>query len=242
MSDTPSTVFNERPDEVRKRPSAVDIVISEIKTLLKNGQLRPGDKIPNETELSRIFGTSRGPIREAVRALVALGVLEIRRGDGTYISVSSPTTAVDHLLFHLLLDRPDQKELRDLRYMIELGMVEMLLANARDTDIEEMEGLNRKMEELIESGSRDTDAISALDIAFHKIIGRSTRNKLVEKIYSFTLELFTPSIEQTHAMPNAGNISSKVHKAILNGIKERDYDKTKAAIVQSLKVWENLSR
>jgi len=241
MSDAKSRLFDGQSSASNKRPSAVETVIEEIKTLLKNGQLRPGDKIPNELELSRIFAISRGPIREAVRALVALGILEIRRGDGTYISDSSPTTAVDHLLFHILLDRPQLKEIRDLRYMIELGMVEMLLTNIEEQDVEELESINREMEELIDSGSREVELISQLDVAFHKKIGHSTRNRLVEKIYDFTLELFSPTIEQTHAMPNAGNISSDVHKAILSGIKQRDHDKTRAAIVRSLKVWEDLS-
>ena len=233
-------VFIESAPEAQKA-SAVDTVTHKIRELVKNGQLKPGDKLPNETELSRIFGTSRGPIREAVKALVALGILEIKRGDGTYISVSSARTAVDQLLFQLLLSKTEQKELRELRYMMELGMVDAILKNAQPEDIQEMESLNARMEELIAMGNQEAKTITQVDLAFHKVMGRSTKNGLLEKIYDFTLELFSASIEKTHLMPQAGDISTRVHNAILEGIRERDQEKTKNAILQSLKVWESLS-
>jgi GntR family transcriptional repressor for pyruvate dehydrogenase complex len=240
MAEKKTSVFIESASEPQKT-SAVEMVIHKIRELVKNGRLKSGDKIPNETELSRIFGTSRGPIREAVKALVALGILEIKRGDGTYISDSSAETAVDHLLFQLLLSKTELKELRELRYMMELGMVDAILKNAQPEDLKEMESLNTRMEELIAAGSRDAEAITRLDLAFHKAMGRSTENGLVERIYNFTLELFSASIEKTHLMPQAGNISTRVHKAILDGIRERDQAKTKNAILESLKVWESLS-
>ncbi|HTP58575.1 MAG TPA: GntR family transcriptional regulator, partial [Spirochaetia bacterium] len=120
MRDSKTSVFVGLTPDVQ-RASAVDTVIHKIRELVKSGQLKPGDRLPNETELSKAFGTSRGPIREGVKALVALGVLDVRRGDGTYISESSARTAVDQLLFQLLLSKAEQKELRELRSMMELG-------------------------------------------------------------------------------------------------------------------------
>jgi DNA-binding FadR family transcriptional regulator len=240
MKEKKAAAFLSIGTEAQKK-SAVDIVIEKIRQLVKNGQLKPGDKLPNETELSRIFGTSRGPIREAVKALVALGVLDIKRGDGTYISVSSARTAVDRLLFQILLGKTDQKELRELRCMMELGMVDVILQNAQPEDIRELEAANSAMEQLIHSESKDPKEITRKDLAFHKIMGRSTRNSLVERIYDFTLELFSASIEKTHMMQEAGDVSIRVHTAIIEGIRERNKDKTTSAIVESLRVWESLS-
>lgn len=241
MARDSSRAFSSHPPRPQGRRTAVDTVIDEIKNLLKTGQLKPGDRLPNETDLSQIFGTSRGPIREAVKALVALGILEIRRGDGTYISTSSATTAVDYLLFHLLLDRPEEVELRQLRYMMELSMVDILIESATSEDVESLESLNHQMSEHIESGSDDIERITQLDLAFHKALAKATRNKLVERIYDFTLELFSSSIMKTHSLPEAGNVSTQVHQSILEGIRERDREKTRAAVVRSLKVWESLS-
>jgi len=240
MRDSKTSVFVGLTPDVQ-RASAVDTVIHKIRELVKSGQLKPGDRLPNETELSKAFGTSRGPIREGVKALVALGVLDVRRGDGTYISESSARTAVDQLLFQLLLSKAEQKELRELRSMMELGMVDSILKNARPEDILEMESLNAQMEKLIASGNHDAREITQKDLEFHKTMGRSTRNSLVEKIYDFTLELFSASIEKTHSMPEAGDFSISLHNAILEGIRERNQDKTKEAILQSLRVWERLS-
>src|SRR6056297_1598946 len=92
-----------------KRESAVDLVINTIKKLIINKKLQPGDRLPSEMELANSFDVSRGSIREAMKILSAFGIVEIKRGDGTYISDSFNKDIFDPLLFRLILegDNPD---------------------------------------------------------------------------------------------------------------------------------------
>ena len=82
-----------------RRMSAVEMVIENIKELLLTKQLKPGDKLPNEMDLAKSLSASRGSVREAMKILASFGILEIKRGDGTYISDSTSKTAIDHILF-----------------------------------------------------------------------------------------------------------------------------------------------
>ena len=95
--------------------SAPDHVIDQIKELLLAGKLRPGDRLPSEFELASGLGVSRGSIRAAMKALEVCGVVDIRRGDGTYICDHVNTKRFNPLVFSLALLGPDIAQLAQLR-------------------------------------------------------------------------------------------------------------------------------
>ena len=85
--------------EASKRESAVDIVVNSIKQLLMERRLKPGDKLPNELEISEGLGVSRGSVREAMKILSAFGLVDIRVGNGTYVCETPGNELIDSLLF-----------------------------------------------------------------------------------------------------------------------------------------------
>ena len=224
-----------------RRMSTVEMVIEKIKELLVARHLKPGDKLPNEMELTRSLLASRGSIREAMKILDAFGILEIRRGDGTYVSTSASGTAIDHILFQLIMCDADKRKLRELRELIEVGITKIILANAAEEDIRAIEEQYQRMADMLERGERDRKVLTRCDIDFHRTLGRATHNELIEKIYDFTLELFAPSIEQTHSHAEAGALALRVHRQVLEGIRNHDPEQARAAIVESIKVWASLS-
>ena len=225
-----------------QRMSTVDTVIYKIKELLIKGQLRPGDKLPNEIELAKQLKTSRGSIREAMKVLTYFGILQIKRGDGTYVSSSSPRSAIDHILFQLLLSETDLYKLSELRKLIELGMIDPIIQHADDRDLEEIECSIKEQKALMEQIPRDPERITKADLRFHYALGKATKNDLIEKIYRFTLELFTPSIAKTHEYEEGAKIAFEVHSEILAGIKERDSMRAQKAILNSIDAWIRLSK
>ncbi|MGI5888583.1 MAG: FadR/GntR family transcriptional regulator, partial [Oscillospiraceae bacterium] len=90
-----------------KRESAVDVVINSIKQLLIDGKLKPGDKIPNELEISQGLGVSRGSVREAMKILSALGIVDIKVGNGTYVRSKPDSELLDSLLFSYYITNPN---------------------------------------------------------------------------------------------------------------------------------------
>ena len=97
-----------------KRESAVDIVVNNIKQLLIERKLKPGDRLPSELEISEGMGVSRGSVREAMKILTAFGLVDIRVGNGTYICDTPGTKLMDSLLFSFFIANPDTKNLYEL--------------------------------------------------------------------------------------------------------------------------------
>ena len=125
--------FDNIKDETFKsanRESAVDHVIKTIKEALINNKLQPGERIPSELELSKRLSISRGSIREAMKILSAFGVVNIRRGEGTFIATNESKTIFDPLLFSFILSKPKIKEMVELREIMEINIKKLIINNA----------------------------------------------------------------------------------------------------------------
>ena len=119
--------------EGKRHESAVDFVVKTFRDKLEKKELRPGDRIPNETELSEMLSVSRGSVREAMKVLSALGVIDIQRGNGTFISQPDSFSNMDPLLFSFLLMSPTKKEIQDFRKAVEREILYMAIENATRT-------------------------------------------------------------------------------------------------------------
>jgi GntR family transcriptional repressor for pyruvate dehydrogenase complex len=221
------------------RKSTVDTVIDRIKQLLITQQLKPGDRLPNEMELTKRLSASRGSIREAMKVLSSFGILEIRRGDGTYVSDSTGQKVFDHLLFQVLLSKVDKQHLIELRALLELGMARIIVSEAGPADLENIRASHERMRAVMDGATLDPDALTEADIDFHKAFAAATGNVLLERIYDFTLELFQPSIRRTHEREDRNAFT--LHEDIIEGLEKRDLAATIGAINRSLDRWNALS-
>jgi len=127
------------PKKLGNEKSIVQKLIAEFKNAMINRTLKSGDKLPTEMELARRFSISRNVVREAVKMLVALGVAEIKRGRGTYITKNVSGQVIDPLVFNLLLSGGSAEKLLELREMLELGILEIVLEKVTQEDIQKME-------------------------------------------------------------------------------------------------------
>jgi GntR family transcriptional repressor for pyruvate dehydrogenase complex len=225
-----------------QRKSAVKAVVDTIERLIITRQLRPGDRLPSETELTKSLATSRGTIREAIKILASFGIVEIRRGDGTYVARSMSRHLFDHLVFQMILSDLDRKKLMELREVIELGIVKLVIANASEDDLGLVEAEYRRMAAQVAEKEVDAAALTELDLAFHRALGRATQNELIQRVYDFTLELFAPSIEETHKHKRKGQNALRLHKAILDGLQARDARRAEEAVRESIAQWELYSQ
>ena len=201
--------------KAQQRKSAVDSVIETVRDLLLTRQLKRGDRLPNEMELTKKLSTSRGSIREAMKILSSFGIVEIKRGDGTYISHSMSNRLFDHLVFHMLLSDTDKRMLRELREMLELGIIKLVISNASDEELADIRREHERMARSVEQGLTDAKLYTGLDLSFHLAIGRATKNELIRKVYEVTLDLFAPSIEETHRRPDNSRNALHHHAEIL---------------------------
>lgn len=214
-----------------KRLSAVDSVIENIKRWLLTKKLKPGDRMPNEFQLSTLLATSRGSIREAMKILAAFGIVEIRQGDGTYIARKIKSAPFDPLLFSLIASEADTRELSELRESIECTVVKLIIENASDDELIRLKELHRELEDLIAGGSALTEEIVTGDLAFHHLMAAICGNRLIEKIYNFIMEFLQPTIK--------GKGVLRAHYGILNALMRRDLEMAVTAIKESYTPWQD---
>ena len=202
--------------------SQTDVVIQELKRLVVEGALGPGSRLPIEKELAAQLGVSRGSLREGVRALVHLGVLETRQGDGTYVTELDAGRLLSSLGF--LAELPtNAAELLSVRRILEAESAAMA-AVAIDADgLDSLaEALARADSALLPTGT-DVEAFLDADADFHIRIARSTGNAALAAL----IENLIGRTERTRvirAMSDRGAVHSTQaeHYAILSQLQRHD--------------------
>ena len=224
----------------RKEESIPDVVIEAIRKALETGELKPGDKLPSEMEIAEGMSISRGSVREAMKILSAYGVVSVQRGKGTFISENTDSKGfVNPMLFNFLLIKPVQKEIVDYRYFIERSVFEMSIKNASEEDIELLEKNLEAMKKLFNQASNKS---VELEIEFHRLLGKCTKNRLLEKTYQIAMEYFFPTIERIHYNKDRLEETVEIHEISINTIKERRYEDIEKVLEMNTEIWIRLSR
>lgn len=221
--------------------SSVDYVVNNIKELLLTQKVKPGDRLPPEMELARLLSVSRGSVREAMKILSAFGIVDIRRGDGTYVAAIGGKVLFDPLLFSLILSQPTFDELKEFRLLLEKDVVRLVIANAGDDEIRLLRGVHEQMDALKGQAARSYDRLLAADLEFHGVLGRICHNGLLDKIYRFIMEYFKPFIAQSLRQHTDFSLeSAETHRRVLEAVEKRDVAAAEKAIEYSLDVWQRL--
>lgn len=154
-----------------------DKAILQVRQMILAGSWKPGDRLPPESELSEQLGLSRSSLREAVKALSLIRVLEVRRGDGTYVAPLGPEMIYDALTFLTeLYQDASAKEALSVRRLLEAGAVRGAVANIRES---QLAALKAELE------SADTTSIESLvdhDTRFHGLIAEASGNGYLASI------------------------------------------------------------
>lgn len=161
-----------------KTLSLADRTASELTQYILDHNLEPGMKIPAEKDLCVLLGTGRNTVREAVRQLAAQNVLEVRRGDGTYISERRGVSDDPFGLLFVTDKAKTSEDLMRIRMMIEPTAAGLAAENAEDGDLPALREACAACEEQIRSGADYTEA----DTAFHTQIAVCSKNIILPKL------------------------------------------------------------
>jgi GntR family transcriptional regulator, transcriptional repressor for pyruvate dehydrogenase complex len=221
--------------------SSVDFVVNSIKELLLNKKVMPGDRLPAETELTRLLSVSRGSVREAMKILSALGIVEIKRGDGTYISNRGGEVVFDPLLFSLIVSQPKFGEIKELRLILEKNVVRLAIRNAAEEEIKRLRNCFESMQALNSKEKKNYEELLAYDLEFHTILGQACKNGPLETLYKFVMQYFESYIAQSlHKQSDFSRDSIEAHKNILLAVEQRNAPAAEQAVEESLEIWEFL--
>ncbi|MGM7702312.1 FadR/GntR family transcriptional regulator [Pseudalkalibacillus sp. Hm43] len=153
-------------------------ILNKLKAIIQKDRLQPGDKLPSERELSERLNVGRSSVREALRAMELLGLIETRRGEGTFIKEARNHRLVEVLASFILNDGLVKKELTETRQMIEKNAV--LLASERRTEAQ----MDRLEDFLYQMEKNDQTGIdSVVDRDFFRIVLDAAHNSLLKRLW-----------------------------------------------------------
>ena len=179
-------------------------------------QYETGSRIPNEFQLASRFGVGRSTIREAVKLLISRGVLEVRRGSGTYV-VSTAPTDLDPLGLLQFEDKMGLAlDLANVRLMLEPGIAEMAALHATEEDIQKLRELCDVVEHKILAG----ESYIQEDIAFHTCVAACAKNKVVEQLIPIIDTAVLMFVNVTHTQLKEETI--RTHRNVVNAIADHD--------------------
>ncbi len=169
-------------------------IVDQIKQMILQGELKIGDRLPSERELSELYQVSRACVREALKALETIGLLESRHGGGNYIVNHLKDQLTDNLSLVFILDHCKLKDLTSLRYAFELEIMSEII---QKNDPE----LRQKLLELKDAiyNATTTKEIEELDLSFHTLISSSTDNPLLEYLQTSIHTVYLKSIKFLNA-------------------------------------------
>lgn len=229
----PATI---KPDfEVVRRNRVYEEVAKQIERLILK-KLQPGDKLPSERELAELLRVSRGSIRDAIRGLELVGLVEPRQGTGTIVREISADAVVNPFANALKRRKELVSELLDFRKMLEPPLAARAATHASTEEILEMEEILRRQEEKQNQG----DAAVAEDAEFHYSVALASDNSVVLKVIDILMDLLRDTRARSLQVQGRPQKSLTGHRRILAAIKRHDGDAAKAAMRRHLEDVEEI--
>ena len=176
MPQTPSYLKN------LKKESVVQSVINVLTDAIRTKELKPGDRIPPEPELAASLGVARSSVREAIKILTYLGVLESKRSEGTFVCSGFKESMIDPMVYGIILNQNSTENLIELQGMIESGSMWLAIQKCTDEELEQLAEIIEQMREAVKDTDDPVERFFRVDNSFHAAIQEMGKNPLAVKI------------------------------------------------------------
>jgi GntR family transcriptional repressor for pyruvate dehydrogenase complex len=231
------------PDEQRgmdiapiKSTRIYEEIVRQVKAMIAEGRLKAGDRLPPERDLAEKFVVSRTSVREALRALESLGLVEIRAGEGTFVRGVSIDALVEPLALLMVSQREATGELFEARRLLEPPLAALAAARATPDEIHEMERILEEQAKEVASGRTGVTQ----DAQFHNAIGAAAHNRAITRITTAIMDLLTQSREESLNTPGRPTRSHQDHRRVLAAIVGRDAEAARRAMLEHIEAVEAL--
>jgi len=223
-----------------EKKRAYEGIVQQVLDLIENGKLKQGDQLPSERELTEIFKVSRTTVREAIRTLESMKLLQSRQGNGTYVLASTEEDLIQPLAAALFNAKDDIRQIFYVRKIIEPHVAALAAENATEQEIEEMEEILRKQEICIEHD----ESIIETDSTFHNLMAGAAKNRVMERLTIALVDFLKESREnylQDDERDNKRPESSlEGHKKVLAAIRNGDCEAAKKLMLEHLEAIERI--
>ncbi|WP_270179563.1 FadR/GntR family transcriptional regulator [Alkalihalobacillus sp. CinArs1] len=155
-------------------------ILDKIKAIIYNDGLQTGDKLPSERELSERLNAGRSSVREALRSMEMLGLIETRRGEGTFISNVKNHRLVEVIASFILKDTKSRHDLLETRHLIEMDILRLACERISDEELDQLKSMLHNRD----PASKEDIYSTEFDIAFFRIITSATKNHLLMRLWA----------------------------------------------------------
>lgn len=197
------------------------------------GQLRPGDKLPSEREMVESLGVSRASVREALTSLEAIGILDIRPGEGTFVRQTSNSETFGPLALVLAVEQNPGAQMMEVRRVLETECAALAATRATEENLKNISDSLEKMK----SAKTVTEAV-AFDLRFHFAIAEATQNTILLRMMNTIADLmhntFRTNREKLYAKQGHAPKIISEHHEILQAIKERKAEKARQKMLEHI--------
>lgn len=222
-----------------EKKRAYEDIVQQVLTLIEDGKLKRGDQLPSERELTETFKVSRTTVREAIRTLESMKLLQCRQGTGTYVLASSEEALIQPLAAALFNKKDDIRDIFYIRKIIEPHIAHLAAENATPQEIEEMEKILHEQELCIGRG----ESVLETDSLFHSRLAGATKNRVMERLLLALVDLLKQSRE-VYLLEDERDTRAKRslegHQRVLAAIKNGDCDVALKSMLQHLEDIERI--
>lgn len=208
-------------------PALYIAVRDYIKNYILEHNLKPGDALPPEGQLAEDLGVSRSSVREAVKSLQSMGIVDVRQGEGLYVRELNFDPMLETFLFGVQFDPKTVAELLQIRIWLEVSVIGDAVKHIGPDQIAKLESLLEAWEQRIQEGEEYSD----LDESFHQVVYGVLGNKTLMKLFSVFWITFT-SLEKELTCDTDPEKVLEFHKGILEAIKTNDPAKVRKQLSQ----------
>jgi GntR family transcriptional repressor for pyruvate dehydrogenase complex len=230
VEDNVAGAIRESRFSVVSRSTLPEEIANRLLQQIREQELRPGDKLPAERNLAEMMQVSRPVVREALRALALMRVVDIRQGDGTYITSLEPRQLIAHLDFVFSKDSVALVQLLETRRIVEAGNVRLAAARVTPQDLANLDALVATMERAIDEPLR----FSELDIELHIAVCAAAGNFLLLQFMNIISTLGRVSRERTGGLREVREAAMHDHRLLLEALRAHDPDAAERVMLRHL--------
>jgi GntR family transcriptional regulator, transcriptional repressor for pyruvate dehydrogenase complex len=214
---------------VEREPRLSDKVAELMRETIISRHMAPGTPLPSERELGEQFGVSRTVIREAVRALAAKGIVEVRTGSGLRVASVDEATALESLTWYIRGGQIDYADVHEVRSAIEVEMAGLAAQRRSDEQLRALQDAHKRFQGVL----NDVEGATLADVEFHALIAKATGNDLFSALLGSIGEALIEVRRETLAV-GSGKKTVAAHAKILAAIKRGDARAAREAMREHL--------
>ena len=212
-------------------------IIGQVRDLITSGRLKVGDRLPAERELAKTLDVGRSTVREAIRALESLGILQARPGEGTFLVANPADKRPDPFAANLFNSWDNQHKLFEVRMVIEPDLAALAARRATPDHIQRMREILNDQEQLVRQGGNGIKA----DTTFHFLLAEASGNDILLRIMDGLMDRLQETREASLNTGGRPLRSLKQHRAILRAVEARDPETAELRMREHITEMEGLA-